>query len=57
MKKKEKKALANRINWYVFIIFAISLTFNIVQASAYASLRLLLENPELVDSSIFIRIM
>lgn len=57
MKKKERKALANRINWYIFIVFTVSLTFNIVQASAYASLKILLANPELVESSIFTKIM
>lgn len=65
MKKKEKKALIkreraaliNRVHWYIFVVAVFSLTFNVVQASAYASLEILYYNPELIWDSMFTRIM
>ncbi len=56
MFKKHFKTLKSRIHLYIFTVASLVLCFQIVQASAYESLKLAKYNPQIVEYSMMIQI-
>ncbi len=48
--------MKKRLNMYIFIVFALCLTFSVVRASAYSSLELYKSAPEITEYSLFIKL-
>lgn len=48
--------MKKRLNMYIFILLSLILTFNIVSVSANESLKLYKMHPEIVEHSMFIKI-
>jgi cytochrome c-type biogenesis protein CcmE len=48
--------MKKRLNMYIFILFSLILTFNIVSVSANESLKLYKISPEITNHSIFIQL-
>lgn len=55
MFKKHFKSLRSRVHLYIFAVTSLILCFQIVEASAYESIKLSHHNPEMVEYSMLIQ--
>ena len=51
MKKRTKNHITQTLRWSVFVMAALTMGIKIAEASAYSSLQLILENPEIAQFS------
>jgi hypothetical protein len=51
MKKNIKEQITQVLRWAVFVMAALTMSIKIAEVSAYNSLKLILENPEIAQYS------